>query len=159
MKASITIDEVLELKRCKRYPEKIVRELFGEKTEATAHDIFTDVRLPDKDKVWLICFGGFLSETLAFEFTRFCVENAFHWSRRSESAIWAAEMTKVCLKYLRMEKQIKDTFSICWSASECASICEQKCLDPNSWASEEFSGKERAAQVEFLKNKITERIR
>lgn len=91
MKTSITLDEVIKLKRCNRYSDKRVKKLFGRKTKATALDILTDVRLPDKDKVWLICFGGFLDKPLAVDFAKFCAENARQWAARAEKAERAAE--------------------------------------------------------------------
>lgn len=90
MKTSITLDEVLELKRCSDYPDEHVKELFGDKTEATALEILTDIRLPDKDKVWLICYGGFLDKTLAVQFSRFCADRSLFYAKLDYSAVHTA---------------------------------------------------------------------
>lgn len=134
MKTKITLDEVLRLTRCDDYPDERVRELFGDKTEATVQDILTDVRLPDKDRVWLICYGGFLTKTLSVEFSRFCADNARRWA--SEWAEWAegAEGAE-------------------WAEwAEWASAWAEWASEWVEWA--DARAAERAAQVKFLSGKL-----
>jgi len=150
MKKSITLDEVLSLPRCNDYPDERIRELFGEKTEATAQDILTDIRLPDSDKVWLICYGGFLSKTLSVELARFCADNARRWAAERPTE-WAARAAERAAAWAAERAEWAE-----WAewAPELAARAAERAARAAEWASERTGQAECAAQVKFLSEKL-----
>jgi len=162
-KTTITLDEVLGLARCVDYPDERIRELFGEKTEATAQDILTDIRLPDSDKVWLICYGGFLSKTLSVELARFCADNARRWAaerptewaaRAAErAAAWAAERAEWA-EWAEWAPERAEWAEWAEWAPELAARAAERAARAAEWASERTGQAECAAQVKFLSEKL-----
>ena len=155
MKTKITLDEVLRLTRCDDYPDERVRELFGDKTEATVQDILTDVRLPDKDRVWLICYGGFLTKTLSVEFSRFCADNARRWASAwaERASEWTAEWAEWAEWASEWAEWAEGAEWAEWA--EWASAWAERASEWVEWPEwADARAAERAAQVKFLSGKL-----